>query len=101
MKKKNKLGLEGGNKIVNVWLLEIKLQTIQIVFFLVVPWCVIRIRQDDVSCKRFVWRWSKGKLDDESNGNDDENKKENNYDNNNNNNNNNNNSTNNNSNSDN
>ena len=32
MKKKNKLGLEGGNKIVNVWLLEIKLQTIQIVF---------------------------------------------------------------------
>ena len=99
MKKKNKLGLEGGNKIVNVWLLEIKLQTIQTVFFLVVPWCVIRIRQDDVSCKRFVWRWSKGKLDDESNGNDDENKKENNYDNNNNNNNNNN-STNNNSNSD-
>lgn len=60
----------------NVWLLEIKLQTIQTVFFLVVPWCVIRIRQDDVSCKRFVWWWSKGKLDDESNDNDDENRKE-------------------------
>ena len=65
--------------------------------FLVVPWCVIRIRQDDVSYKRFVWRWSKGKLDDESNDNDDENKKENS---NNNNNNNNNNHTNNNSNND-
>ena len=78
--------MEGGTKIVNVLLLEIKLQTIQIVFFLVVPWCVIRIRQDDVSCKRFVWWWSKGKLDDESNGNDDENKKENSNDNNNNNN---------------
>lgn len=61
----------------NVWLLEIKLQTIQTVFFLVVPWCVIRIRQDDVSCKRFVWWWSKGKLDDEINDYDDENKKEN------------------------
>ena len=60
----------------NVWLLEIKLQTTQTVFFLVVPWCVIRIRQDDVSCKRFVWWWSKGKLDDESNDNDDENRKE-------------------------
>ena len=78
--------MEGGTKIVNVLLLEIKLQTIQIVFFLVVPWCVIRIRQDDVSCKRFVWWWSKGKLDDESNDNDDENKKENSNDNNNNNN---------------
>ena len=78
--------MEGGTKIVNVLLLEIKLQTIQIVFFLVVPWCVIRIRQDNVSCKRFVWWWSKGKLDDESNDNDDENKKENSNDNNNNNN---------------
>ena len=71
----------------NVGLLEIKLQTIQTVFFLVVPWCVIRIRQDDVSSKRFVWWRSKSKLDDESNDNDDENKKENSNNNNNNNNN--------------
>ena len=38
-KKKTRIGtkIEGGNKIVNVRLLEIKLQTIQTVFFLVVP----------------------------------------------------------------